>query len=1395
MKQSLRILAVISIVLACLVVLVLGLLGTTPGLAITTSFVSSLISTPERKIEITDLSGILTAKPKVGSLAVSDTAGVWLLAKHIQSGISPGALLFGRIDISHLSVGEVDIARQPVAAPQADTPADDGALLPAIGIRIENIFVQSMHFSEPVLGEEAMLQLTGSVLLEDSPVDLSGRFDLVRTDGTDGEISAQWKISPESKELELELAAREPSDGLIARAVNIFGLPAVELNLSGKGPLDNWKAQLAVSLDGNKTVEGNVLLSLTDEKQAIDGTLDGNLAPLLPRQITPLFAGNTHIELSAERAGDKTLRLHRFTAKSALLSADIAGHALPDTDDLDFQGVMTFGSPDSQVAFDLPDGKTINVGYTKINTSLKGRLDRADWTLSGSLQSLSDGAFTVRNADISGRSSAIDFLARAGSISMELGIASLDTGQDALDELLKGSVRAVADVQFDPKTVDITALRSSAGALAVDGSGAYSIANGAYDFLLNAQMLQQAEGPFHKLFGSQTARFTGRVAQDENKKISLSDLRVESGNLQATGKASLVDKQISLDSSITLAKLSMLQQELTGGLDIALDVTGTMDQPEFDVRATGKDVYILQKPLKNLVLAASGIASPFNPQANIKLDGRYEDQPLSLSAIVTSSADGIVMVDTLDLRAPGARAQGQMRGDVAGIMTGDLDVEITSLAQLGPLLLQEGLAGSLKGAISFSARDNKQIVSANINADDLQAGGARLNKVTVTAELVDPQGQFELDARLAAGSVNIGDNAIQDLRAAVSGNLQSMPFSVTGNYFNAPLAVTGEVSTATGATTVELRTATASVRDIPIELVEAVTITLAETATHLEKATLRVGEGTVSIVGKAADQLAFDIAVNGLPVALIENIAATGLRQSGTLSASATVSGKISEPVVSYDLTIGGFSVEAMRQAQISAISINSSGTLRSNVLTTTSQASGNGLQLDVSGTVDLGKGPALDLNLSGSAPFGIAALPLSDAGIQLRGIANLSMVVTGSVADPVINGRLTTTDADFQEQNSSLTIRDINAELDFDGSAVRIVRFEGGMGSSGTVSVSGSVGIDPASGLPANLVLDVKDGTYSNGELVTTRFDADITVIGALTQMGTVGGTVNLQRTDITIPDQLPASIPFVDVTHRNASQSVVEQSKEFERAPASTDDNSGNGGLLLDISVGSPTQIYLRGRGIDAEFGGSIQITGSTDAPRIRGSYNLLRGRIEILAKRFDFDKGTITFAGPPDPLLNFQTSTTSNSVTYSIIVGGTASAPKISFGSSPTMPQDEILANLFFGKGISNLSAFQIAQLANAVATISGANSGSSLLDRLRGVAGLADVELNTGDGIEDSSVGVGQYLNDRTYINVEKGLTGNSGRVTIDLDLTEDLKVRGEADTDGNTKAGVFFERDY
>lgn len=77
----------------------------------------------------------------------------------------------------------------------------------------------------------------------------------------------------------------------------------------------------------------------------------------------------------------------------------------------------------------------------------------------------------------------------------------------------------------------------------------------------------------------------------------------------------------------------------------------------------------------------------------------------------------------------------------------------------------------------------------------------------------------------------------------------------------------------------------------------------------------------------------------------------------------------------------------------------------------------------------------------------------------------------------------------------------------------------------------------------------------------------------------------------------------------------------------------------------------------------------------------------------------------------------------------VGGYASDPNLSLTSSPSMPEDEILAQLFFDRPISDLSPLQIAQLANAVATISGANSGPGLIDRLRNLAGIDNIDIKS------------------------------------------------------------------
>ncbi|MCY6380404.1 translocation/assembly module TamB domain-containing protein [Hoeflea prorocentri] len=1395
MKSVKRILTVLAGVIVVLFLCVLALLGTGPGLSMTASMIGSVASGQGRAVALTDLSGVLGGTPKIGKLTIADEKGDWLIADGIEADIALGRLLTGTVDISRLSVTELAVSRQPVAGNQ-DAASDTGPpSLPAVTIVADNIFIRSINLAEPFLGEAARLQLTGNLLLRDAPVDLSGMLDVVRIDGTSGEVSAQWKVAPETNELDLDLTAKEPSDGLLARLLNIHGLPAIDIDIAGSGPLDGWDGTLAVSLDGERTVEGDVSLSVSEERQAVKGTLKGYLARLMPQDVAPLFAGDTSIDLDIERDDGRTVRIGKLSAKSALLSLEASGQVLPDDDSVDLRADIAFGEENALVAFSLGDDRTVDVGQVSVRSSLKGSLEKAEWILDGSVRSLSADAFSVENATISGRSSNVNFLRGSGDANLELASQSLKTGQDMADNLLSGSLSASAEAAFKGMQVDISRFDLKASGLDASASGSADLAERSFDLKTQAQLRLTEDDQLVPVLGQSEVKISGQIAQTEPGALTVTNLNVQSQNLEANGNGRLDNGSLEFGVQASIMDLSRVAGGLEGGVNVDLDLSGPQDAPNFDLKAEGAEISVAGKPLEGLSIVARGVASAAQPSANLKVDGRYENQLVSISASLTRDANGAPLVDTLDLTVPGATATGSLNADAAGLLTGAMDVNVTSLAELGPLMLQEGLSGAMSGKVIFAGSDGKQSVKADFEAGEFSAGAVAASGVSVQASLQDLSSPQSVDVSATAATLEVSGTTAYDVKATAKGGSDLIPFSVSARVYDAPLSVEGDVSSANGATTVTLSKASATFRSIPVSLSEPVSLTVSEDATHVETATLKVGSGTVVVSGKMQDQLAFDIAVSQFPIALFESIAPTGLGQSGTLSGKATVSGSASDPLVDYNLAIAGFSVEASRGVRMPTLSVQSSGNLASNTLTTKTQVLGSGVQFNVDGTVGIEGQRAINLRINGNAPLELATLPAADSGVQLEGMARVAMSVTGTAASPVINGTVTTAGADFVESNTSLTVREINATISFDGTTARIVELTGRLGTGGTVSMAGSVGTNPASGLPANISLTVSNGTYTNSEIVTAQFDADLKIEGELLRSGRIGGSISLDRTDISIPDRLPASIPFIDVKHVGASRSVQQQARELEPRNVQASGNGSGGGLFLDISVSSPARIFLRGRGIDAEFGGSVDITGTSSAPRVRGTYSMIRGRIDILTKRFDFSNGTITFAGPLDPTLNFTTTTTRGGTSYSIVVTGTASQPDISFESSPSLPEDEILANLFFGKNLSNLSAVQIAQLANAVASLGGANNRGGILDRLRGFGGLADIDINTDDADGGTSVGVGRYLNDRTYLNVEKGLSGGSGRVTIDLDITDNLKARGEADMDGNSKAGLFFERDY
>ncbi|MFN9356644.1 MAG: translocation/assembly module TamB domain-containing protein, partial [Alphaproteobacteria bacterium] len=165
-------------------------------------------------------------------------------------------------------------------------------------------------------------------------------------------------------------------------------------------------------------------------------------------------------------------------------------------------------------------------------------------------------------------------------------------------------------------------------------------------------------------------------------------------------------------------------------------------------------------------------------------------------------------------------------------------------------------------------------------------------------------------------------------------------------------------------------------------------------------------------------------------------------------------------------------------------------------------------------------------------------------------------------------------------------------------------------------------------------------------------------------------------------------------------------------------------------------------------------------------------------------------VQFVGDTEPMLDIAGSVSKNGVAATVSVKGRAGDPQIALSSVPSLPQDAILSRLLFSKRTTQLSPFEAAQLAQLIGRWSGLDTGPDLLERLRTVIGI-DALTATTDETGATSVAAGSYLGRGVYVGVSEAAGGSA---TVDVDLSDNIKLRGEAGATG-TKVGVAAEWEY
>lgn len=447
------------------------------------------------------------------------------------------------------------------------------------------------------------------------------------------------------------------------------------------------------------------------------------------------------------------------------------------------------------------------------------------------------------------------------------------------------------------------------------------------------------------------------------------------------------------------------------------------------------------------------------------------------------------------------------------------------------------------------------------------------------------------------------------------------------------------------------------------------------------------------------------------------------------------------------------------------------------------------GINSDLLGTFDEPSSLA-DLVAKGQVQLNLANLFISPN--SLDGIAQYNLSLNGAPSLNSVRGRILTSGVSLAVPAVQKTVENIAGTITL-GEGRATVAMTGGLRDGGGLRVGGTTALKPP--FEGNLTVDLTNLVLTDKVSYTTSANGQLTYTGPLAGNGNLSGQIAFGETNInlTAVSGAAGTAPIPPLQHVGEPAPV-----HATRARAGlVETGNGNGGPVIGLNVQliARNRVYASGFGLQAEMGGDILIRGTTARVEPAGQIALIRGTLDILGRRLKLTRGVVALQGDLSPHVEFQSTTSTSQGQATMEIAGPLNAPEVKVFAQPERPSEEALAMLLFGNRFSELSPLVIAQMAASLARLGSGESGAR--KKLKGATGADTVDLGSDGGSDGGGGGLlrmGGYLSDNVYTDFTVGTTGET-ELNLNLDLTEQLTVRGTVDNTGNTGLGLFFERDY
>jgi translocation and assembly module TamB len=1447
-----------GLVLVAAVLLVFGALAylrTESGLAQLALLVEELASNEQSRLTIGLIRGSFPEHLRLENVSLSDNQGALVSLDYAELRWRPWKLFSRHLDVSVFEIGIIDVHRLPAAEPAATQEARPAGLpsLP-LDVTLGSFRLGELRLGEAILGQPARLTATAS-LSATRQGEFAADAGVHTLNGVPTRLSLSAGYDDKSEHLKIDLEAGEPGRGLVARLLGVPGAPTLRLEAKGDGPLKDWRGHLTAAAGGVASLDADVRLSGENPlRVAVDGRAD--VQGLLPPNLAPLTAGGVALEVTADLLSER-ITVSSLGVSTAAGSLRGEGDFLPAESRIDAKVALTLGPASvwhpllPGVAYQTAAADILLSGTLPV-PNLQLDLVAEDLS-SGALRA---GKTSLRATVMAGEAGGEPMPPLDAQA--ELVVGDVVQPLKDLEPLLKEPARLTLDGRYEPvaKHAIVRRLRLDAGPIRVAGNADLRVAekivgtavldtnefdmaalsplagtslsgkaqlNASFDAEESGALRAQVKAGIER-FASAMPELTTLVGANPTLTATVSGNPASAIDFDASAKTaqftfaangrmssnmSVVDgAKLRIDAADLRGLQPIVGAPVAGAFSINAAAQGAVDKLTGSLRALGSNIVYQGQRIDRLQLTVDARDMPAKGKGSLALDAATSLGPVTARSSFGMEGPDQLRIDSFVLTyAEALTATARMLVPFNGRpIVGNAALRSDDLSPVGRALKQQ-LGGRLNLDVVLDSIRGTHHVVANLRGNNIRYGPpaapmAGVDALTANVEVIDAMADRRLQAMINASDVLAAGGHLETatVRATGAKNAYQVNAATKGDLQGlTQLSADADISPAE-TTVVTLRRLEAMLKGEPLRLVRPARLVVGGNRLQLDELALTYAQAQASLAAmKTPQQVEGRLALRDFDLALIEKFQ-PGTRISGMLSADAGLSGTPSAPLANLDARVVGVSLAGSRQ-RVPARTPALKATLAAHVgagradIDLTGQGVGEvPLRASLSAPVRFAVEPfTFALEESGPIEGAVAwqgdidplfqMLPID--AFLLSGYANVDLAIAGTIQNPAVDGEISLTRGSLDVFATGTVLRPLDLTVTAAQSEWRLTRLEARDGGNGRLTGGGAVALTDPPRVDARI--ELQNFAALRRDDIVSKLGGELSANGTIGERLLASGRIENEQTEIRLVNRLPPSVVTVDV--------VFEDQLLAKETPAVTPaEKPGGSFIVLDLTIALPGQVFVRGRGLDSEWAGSLTITGTAADPQVQGNIEPVRGSFDFLGKRFVLDRGRIGIQGLQDVTIDLTASYQRPDFRALILVSGTPTQPKITLQSDPELPQDEILARVLFDKSTGRLSIGEAAQLAGAAASLASGEPG--VIDKLRTTAGLDRLSLGSseeGGGL--GTVEAGRNINKNVYVGVEQGASAATTSTVVEVSITDNLKLRSTTSAEGSNRLGARWEWDY